>query len=293
MNRAASDAPFFSPDLLPWTDRSGRLSWLKLITFLICLAPIALMTYKGMAGMWSAKPLTALIRETGDWAVRFIALSLLITPLRYASRWNRLILIRRMLGLTALAYTLIHVILYVIDREFALLTILLDVLLRLYLSVGFIATLILIALGITSNSYWIGRLGAAKWNKLHLWTYPAALLSLLHVFLVIRLNGFEASLISGLLVLFAGFRYLRQSPDPAAPLKLLALAILAGLLTAMIEVIFYQLATGVDPMRVLIANLDFSYEIRPSWWVFLLGVTLTAIALIERAWTARTKSRTA
>jgi sulfoxide reductase heme-binding subunit YedZ len=281
MNRATSSHSFFSTDLLPWTDRAGRLSWLKLVTFLLCIAPILWMAYEWKAALWSAKPLTALIRETGDWAVRFIALSLLITPLRYASRWNRLILIRRMLGLTALAYTIIHIVLYVIDREFGLLTILYDVLLRLYLILGLIATLILIALGVTSNSYWIGRLGALQWNRLHLWTYPAAALSLLHVFLVIRLNAFEASLISGLLLLFVGFRLLRQRPNPSSPLKWLALAILCGVMTALIEVIFYRISTGVDPMRVLIANLDFSYEIRPAWWVFLSGLTLGILTLIQ------------
>ena len=284
MNRAAAHVSFISADLLPWTDRAGRLSWLKLITFLVCLAPIGWMAYEWKAALWSAKPLTALIRETGDWAVRFIALSLLVTPLRYASRWNRLILIRRMLGLTALAYTIVHVILYMIDRNFSLFIILMDVLLRLYLIIGLIATIILIALGVTSNSYWIGRLGAMKWNMLHLWTYPAAALSLLHVYLVIRLNAFEASLISGLLSLFIGFRLLRRQTDPTAPGKLLGLAIICGLLTACIEVIFYWYATGVDPMRVLKANLDFSYEIRPSWWVFCLGTALALIALGQRLW---------
>src|SRR5487761_1412962 len=91
---------------LPWTDRAGRLSWLKLVVFLGCLAPGLYMLAQIQFGWLSPKPVTDLIRECGDWVIRFIVFALAVTPIRHVIRWNKLVDVRRMLGLSAMFYAL-------------------------------------------------------------------------------------------------------------------------------------------------------------------------------------------
>ena len=100
---------------LPWTDRAGRTSWIKLVTFLAMLAPAVWMLTEWRMGWLSPKPVTDLVRESGDWAMRILILSLAVTPLRYVARFNRVILVRRMVGLAALFYTLAHIALWCVD----------------------------------------------------------------------------------------------------------------------------------------------------------------------------------
>jgi methionine sulfoxide reductase heme-binding subunit len=261
----------------PWTDRAGRVSWIKLICFLGVLAPAAWMALEWRMGWLSPKPVTDLLRESGDWAVRLLVLSLAVTPLRWVTRWNKLILVRRMLGLAALFYTLLHVVLWFADLRFAWMRILVEMFLRTFLTVGLAATLVMIVLGVTSNDHYIRKLGAQRWNALHAWAYAAAVLSLVHFFMEIRLDATEASLMTGLFVLLMAFRYVRRKMSPNF-ITLGATAILCGVSTALIEAFYYSIATRVPIARVLKANLDFSYTVRPSWWVFAAGVVIAVLA---------------
>ncbi|HEY8581025.1 MAG TPA: ferric reductase-like transmembrane domain-containing protein, partial [Beijerinckiaceae bacterium] len=166
--------------LAPYTDRAGRLSVVKLVAFVACCAPAAWMAYQWGAGLLSPKPATDILRQTGDWSIRFLVATLAVSPLRHATRWNRIYLIRRMLGLTALAYTLAHLGFWFAHENFVWSRILSESVLRVYLVVGYAALFIMVALGVTSNEASIRRLGAARWNALHWWVYPAALASLVH-----------------------------------------------------------------------------------------------------------------
>ena len=268
---------------LPWTDRAGRMSWLKLAVFIACLAPAIWM----LAGVYYSflypAPMRGLIRDTGNWAMRLIVLSLAITPLRYATRLNRLVLVRRMLGLTGLFYTLAHLAIYLVDRQFDVVWILFDIFGRIYISTGVVAAVILVAMGITSNDRGIARLGSSGWNRLHAWIYPAGFLSLLHIFLLVRLNAFEATLISGLCAFAFGFRTLRQNKLAESALHLAALGASLAVITAILEAAFYRLSTGVAMIRVLEANLDFSYQIRPAWWVLAAGLAMASSVFVRRA----------
>src|SRR5689334_2744932 len=89
---------------LPWLDRAGRLSWLKLAVFLACIAPALYLAAAYRLDALGAKPITALIHATGDWAVRFLLLSLAISPLRRIADWPKVIVVRRMLGISVMAY---------------------------------------------------------------------------------------------------------------------------------------------------------------------------------------------
>ena len=276
--------------LAPWTDRAGRISWLKLAVFLACCAPAFWIAWQWRDGQLSPKPVTDVLRQTGDWALRFLVATLAISPLRHATRWNRIYIVRRMLGLTAMAYTLTHLGFWFAHENFVWWTILMESLLRVYLLVGYVATFIMIALGITSNEAAIRRLGSHGWNNLHWWIYPAALASLVHYFMLVRLDATQAALMAGLCALFAGFRALRKRKSDFGVASLIALALFAGVATALIEAGYYAFATGVDARRLLEAHLDFSYAIRPAWHVLAAGLAMALARLARDAWKTQARA---
>lgn len=102
--------------LAPWRERNGRLSWLRLCVFLLLLAPGLWIAANLAGGTLGAKPVTEAIHLTGTWAIRFLVLSLLVTPLRRVTGWNRVTGLRRMIGLAAAAYAVAHFSFYAVDQ---------------------------------------------------------------------------------------------------------------------------------------------------------------------------------
>lgn len=267
---------------LPWNDRAGRLSTLKLIVFIGLLLPGLWTAWRLGMGTIGSKPLTIANHETGDWAIRFLILSLAVTPLRRIADWPRLILVRRMIGLAALGYAIAHVLLYVADQNWKLWTVATEIALRIYLTIGFVALAGLIALGVTSTDAMIRRLGK-RWNRLHSLVYGIAVLGVLHFFMQSKIDVSQATLMAGFFLLLMGYRVAQRRGWPLqSPLVLAALAVAAGLATAGVEGLWYAVATGVQPERVLLANLQFAYRISPAWWVFAAGLAVAAIPLVRR-----------
>lgn len=274
----------------PWRDRAGRVSGLKLATFVFALAP----------GFWLAgwyaldalgpKPITALLHSTGEWSVRFLLLSLAVTPLRRIANYPKLILVRRMLGLTVLAYATIHLALYVVDQNFVLAKVVSEILTRFYLTIGFVALVGLAVLGATSTNGMIRRLGKA-WPQLHKAVYTIAVLGLFHYFLQAKIDVAAPVFWTGLFVLLMGWRALQRFRWPTNPLTLLILAIGAALATALIEAAWYGLKSGVPASAVLGANLDFSGDVRPAWWVLGIGIALPALNALRMAMDAKGKAK--
>ncbi|QND52438.1 sulfoxide reductase heme-binding subunit YedZ [Phyllobacterium sp. 628] len=263
----------------PWNDRAGKLSAIKIIALIAAFIPLVLITTGYKVNILGPRPITEAIHQTGDWAIRFFIISLAVSPLRYITRWSKLILIRRILGLTALAYALLHFTLYIVDQNWNLLRVAGEIWLRIYLLIGFTTLLGLIALGVTSTDAMIRRMGK-NWNRLHTLAYPLAALGVLHFFMQSKADVTQATLMAGffialLLYRFAHARGLRLS----SVWTLIGVAILAALGTALAEYAWFALATKIPPMRVLLANLSFSYSIRPTWWV--LGA-----ALVPAVWIA-------
>jgi methionine sulfoxide reductase heme-binding subunit len=137
-------------------------------------------------------------------------------------------------------------------------------------------------LGGTSTDAAIKRLGTVRWNRLHAIVYGLAVLSLVHFFIQSRLDVTQPVLMSGFFVWLMGYRLLRKRDVAINLLSLSALALTAGLATALIEVAWYASMTGVKASRVLAANLDFSFVIRPAWWVLWAGLALALVQLARR-----------
>ena len=270
----------------PWTDRTGKFSPLKAAVLAGLCVPALLLAYNAAvgglapvpAGPLGARPLTAAIHETGDWALRFLVLSLAVTPLRRIAQWPKLILVRRMVGLAALFYGLAHFVLYIADQKWDLVHVASEIVLRFYLTIGFVALLGLSVLGATSTDAMIRRLGG-NWNRLHKIVYGIGILAAVHFFMQTKADVYQATLIAGFFILLMIYRIANwRGLALSSPIVLAGLAVLGGLATAAAEFAWYGLATGIPPTRVLAANLHFAFQIRPSWWVLAAGLAMAVIA---------------
>ncbi len=273
----------------PWLDRTGRFSALRAVTFVLIIAPALWLAAEALMGWLGPRSVTEAIHQSGLWAIRLLALTLAITPLRAASRASKLIGVRRMVGVSSFAYAALHLSLYFLDQHFALLHIASEIVLRIYLTIGFATLIILTALAATSTDRMIKRLGAERWTRLHKWIYAAAGLATVHFFMQSKLDVSEPIMMGGIFALLLADRALMRFVRDPAPWALAALAIGIGLTTALFEGAWYALAKGAPFLTVLDANLDFSFTVRPVWFVLAAGLTLTA-ARILRPWIGGTAS---
>jgi sulfoxide reductase heme-binding subunit YedZ len=157
--------------------------WAKPLLFGLALVPLAWLVYGAITNTLGANPAEALIRSTGDWTLRFLCLTLAITPLRQLSGWHALARLRRMLGLFTFFYGLLHFLCFAwLDMGFDVPAILADIPKRPFILVGTAALLLMLPLAATSFNRAIKALGAARWQALHRAVYAVALLALLHFF---------------------------------------------------------------------------------------------------------------
>jgi sulfoxide reductase heme-binding subunit YedZ len=265
-----------------WTDRAGRFSPLRAITLAAAVAPGLWVAYAWATDDLGAKPLTEALHQMGLWAVRFLIATLAVTPARRVLNWPKIVGVRRMLGVTTMAYALIHVFLYVVQQHFDLWFVASEIALRFYLTIGFVALVALVALGATSTDSAVKKLGK-RWQLLHRLVYLIGIVALLHFALQLKIDVTQAVLMTGLFVWLMGYRGIERRRWPVTFASLVALSIAAGLATAAIEALWYAIGTGIPARLVLQANLAFGIDIRPAWWV--LGAGLAASALFQaRKW---------
>ncbi len=155
----------------------------KPLLFVSCLLPFGWLFYGAAANQLGANPAEALIRSTGDWTLRFLCITLAVSPLRQATGWHALARWRRMLGLFSFFYALLHFTAFAwLDMGLDLAAILADIPKRPFILVGSLALLLMLPLAATSFNRAIKALGAARWQALHRLVYASVLLGLLHFF---------------------------------------------------------------------------------------------------------------
>jgi sulfoxide reductase heme-binding subunit YedZ len=272
----------------PWNERNGRFSPLKAIVFAALFAPAAWISFQYVTGGYFPKPVTEMIHHTGEWALRLILLSLLVTPLRKIAQWPKLIAIRRMVGVAAFAYACAHLTLYVVDQKFDLVHVASEIALRFYLTIGFIALLGLGALAATSTDKMIKRLGAARWNRLHGIVYAIGVLAILHFYIQSKADVSEPVMMTGFFLMLMLYRSLVKR----APLGIAVLgSVVAGTaLTALAEATWYAIRRGYDFWEVLGANIDPDMFPRPTAYVIVAGLA-ALIVLGGRELQSRRASR--
>ena len=266
--------------IVPWRDRHGRFLPLKAAVLAVSFIPGIVLACRWATGTLGARPVTEVIHGAGDWAIRYLLISLAITPLARILNWPRLVSVRRIVGLTALAYALTHLSLFIVDQNFHLGVVASEILLRFYLTIGFIVLLGLGILGFTSTDDWIRRLGG-RWKTLHRAIYALGTIALLHYFIQSKSNVSEPVFFSGLFVWMMLWRALPVGWQRSIILQL-PLAALAAFASAGIEFAWYGLATGINPWRVLAASGTVHFGLRPPHYVALVGLAVALLAALRR-----------
>jgi len=177
---------------------------LKPVVFVLALVPLGVLVWNAVHDGLGANPVEAITFETGEWGLRFLLITLCLTPLRRISGWQALARVRRMLGLFAFFYVCLHFLTYVVlDAFFDLAYILEDITDRTYITLGFTSFLLLIPLAVTSTNAMMRRLGGRRWRRLHRLAYAAAAGAVLHFLWLVKADLREPLIYLGiLLVLF-------------------------------------------------------------------------------------------
>lgn len=163
----------------------------KPLVFIICLLPFGWLVFNALSGRLGANPIEEITHITGEWGLRFLLITLSITPLRKFTKINQFIRYRRMLGLYAFFYVSLHFLTYLIlDQFFDWREIIQDIIERPYITVGFLAFVLLLPLAITSTKKMIHRLGK-RWHKLHKLIYIIAILGVLHFLWLVKADLLE------------------------------------------------------------------------------------------------------
>jgi sulfoxide reductase heme-binding subunit YedZ len=178
----------------------------KRIIFAAALIPAAVLAYNAYQGDLTANPIEYITHFTGDWAIRFLVITLAITPIRRITRWNPIIQLRRMLGLFAFFYATLHFLTwFVLDWFFDFKQMAEDIAMRPFITLGMATFVMLLALALTSTQRSIRRLGR-KWTQLHRLIYVATATGLFHFWLARKtvVPQFQVVLVAAILLL--GFR---------------------------------------------------------------------------------------
>ena len=179
---------------------------LKRIIFAAALIPAAALVADAVRGELTANPIEYITHTTGDWAIRFLIITLAVTPIRRVTGWNPIIQLRRMLGLFAFFYATLHFLTwFVLDWFFDFRQMVKDIAMRPFITLGMATFVMLLALAVTSTQGSIRRLGR-RWTQLHRLIYVAACTALFHFWLARKtvVPQFQVLLVAGVVLL--GFR---------------------------------------------------------------------------------------
>jgi sulfoxide reductase heme-binding subunit YedZ len=161
--------------------------WTKAIVFAVCLLPLAMLGWRALHGDLTANPIEYITHATGDWTLRFLVITLAVTPLRKILRIPQLIRFRRMFGLFAFFYACLHFSTWIgLDKFFDWAEMWKDLQKRRFITVGFSAFVLMIPLAITSTAGWIRRLGGKRWQLLHRAIYFSAIAGVIHYYWLVK-----------------------------------------------------------------------------------------------------------
>src|SRR6266567_5721556 len=237
-------------------ERSGRWSPVKIVAFVAAVLPALWIADQAITGDLGARPVTEAIHQAGDWALRFLLITLAITPAQRILNYPRITLARRTLGVACAGYAVLHFSLYVLDQHFDLFKVASEIVLRIYLTIGALGLAGLIALASTSTDAAVSRLGSGRWHALHRFIYAIPVLAVVHFFIQSKLNTYQPVLMAGFLIWLLAYRALYRRNGEVNPVHLVLLAVGTAAVTAIGEAMLYLFTSGVDAPRVLLAHFD-------------------------------------
>lgn len=271
-----------------WRDGRGRLSGLRIAALALLLMPIGLaMTAPFSSQEFHARPLNDMIHRAGYWALMFVLISLAITPLRRIARFGALLDVRRIIGVGAFCYAAAHISLYIADQKFDLVKVATEIVLRLYLTIGFLALIGLTALAVTSNDGIVRRLGGRRWQRLHQLIYVIVLLALIHFFQQTKADVWVPTFVAGLVGWLLGYRLMvwqRTSREEPSAWMLLVLTAGVAALTFVCEAVGIAIVFNTTPWMVLQMAFDFdlaTLDVRPGWLVLVAGLAVVALDVVR------------
>jgi methionine sulfoxide reductase heme-binding subunit len=200
----------------------------KPVAFLACLSPAVYLTWAALTGHLSANPLSDVTNETGVWTLRFLAVTIAVTPLRRLTGWNDLIRFRRMTGLYAFFYGMLHFTTYVVLDRFAglvefpggivswttlrnlLKSIGGDIYQRPFITIGFSALVLMVPLALTSTAGMIRRLGGRRWQALHRLVYVSAIGGVVHYWWLVKADIRRPQIYAAIVGVLLVFRLARK-----------------------------------------------------------------------------------
>ena len=201
---------------------------MKPLVFLASVAPAVYLGWAAYSGHLSANPLSDITQDTGTWTLRFICLTLLLTPLRRVTGWNVLTRFRRMMGLYAFFYGTLHFLTYVILDRFAGLvdfpggivslttakslvkSSIGDIAMRPFITIGFAAFVLMIPLALTSTTGWIRRMGGKNWALLHRLVYATGILGVVHYWWLVKSDIRKPLMYGAIAAVLLGYRGVRK-----------------------------------------------------------------------------------
>lgn len=193
----------------------------KPVLYVLGVVPLAYAVARLANGSVEGDQVKFLQHVTGDTVLACLLLTLSVTPLRRLTGWNEIIRLRRLLGLTAFWYALVHFLSYVVfDHSLSLADIGSDIIEHPWVLLGFTSLLLLVPLAVTSTTGWIRRLGGKRWNRLHQLIYPATAAGLIHYFWLVKKDVSDPIYWAVALLLVLGLRLVRRPARRLGPVAL-------------------------------------------------------------------------
>jgi sulfoxide reductase heme-binding subunit YedZ len=279
----------------PWQDRQGKFSWLKAGAFALVLLPAIRFAYQFATREYGYLPIAFgnMTYWSGVWATVILLMALAVTPAMSILRWHALVDVRRMIGVTALVYTIVHTVLYFGLRSWNFANIANETFTRLTLVVATLSTIGLIVLGATSLDAAIRRMGTRNWQRLHNTNYVISGLAILHVALA-RGTYPEQYLLTGIFFWLMAWRVLARYGRGTDAGALAMLAVASCLFTAFLEAGFLWARRGYDVPGTLGNNFNpamLEIGIPAAWQVLGFGLLFTLAALAVGAAAGREAPR--
>ena len=188
-----------------------QISIAKGVLFLACLIPAILLFYNAFTDNLGANPVEEITLETGTWALRFLVLTLMVTPVRKITRWHFLILFRRMLGLYVFFYACLHFLAFIwFDHFFDIAEMAEDIIERPFILMGFTSFMLLLPLAITSTNGMMRRLGGRRWQQLHRIVYIIPILVVIHYLWKVKADTQLPLIYGAIFMILLWYRYMTR-----------------------------------------------------------------------------------